>query len=156
MYAAISRPKNTVNYIAPMVKEVEQNITKYLNIQDSSTNKEEYKIESFYNKNAINVKKTLESKNIRVLVIGNGDKIVNQYPSINSTIYEDDLVVIKTNNLDNKMLDLTGYSKKEVINILNLLDINYEIEGNGYVYEQSIPVDEEITDKIIVKLKDKY
>ena len=156
IYAAIKRPKDTVNYVAPMIKEVEQNITKYLNIQDSSKEKEKYKIESFYNRNIGTIKQELENKNIRVLVIGNGEKIIGQYPNINNIIYEDDLVILKTNGFDNKMIDLTGYSRKEVINILNLMDVSYELEGNGYVYEQSIISGEDISDKIIIKLKDRY
>ena len=156
IYAAIKRPKDTVNYVAPMVKEVEMNITKYLNIQDSSQNREEYKVDSFYNRNVNDIKNKLESNNIRVLVIGNGDKVTRQYPSINSIIYEGDLVVLRTNSFDNKMIDLTGYSRKEVINICNLLGISYELEGAGYVYEQSIAVGESITDKVIIKLKNKY
>lgn len=156
IYSAISRPKDNVNYIAPMVKEVEQNITKYLNIQDSSSDKKEYKIESFYNKNVEKIKRELKDKNVEVLILGSGNKVIEQYPSINSTINEDDLVILKTNSLDNKMINLIDYSQKEAINILNLLNVEYEIEGNGYVYEQSIQVGEEITDKIIVKLKNKY
>ena len=54
------------------------------------------------------------------------------------------------------MINLTGYSKKEVINILELLNIDYELEGNGYVYEQSISDGEDINGKVIVKLKNKY
>lgn len=156
LYAAIKRPKDTTNYIAPMIKEVEQNITKYLNIEDTSNEKKSYTIESYYNKNIYEVKNTLESKNINVLVLGDGSKIVNQYPSVNSTIYEDSLVVLKTNNFDNNMIDLTGYSYKEVDNILRLMGISYILEGNGYVYEQSIQEGEIITDTVTIKLKNKY
>lgn len=156
IYAAISRPCDTVNYVAPMIKEVEQNITKYLNIEDSSKEKEEYVVESFYNKNTSDVKDKLGRQNIEVLVLGDGDKVVDQYPSIDSKIYEDDMVIVKTNNVGDKMIDLTGYSRKQVINILELMGVLYEIEGYGYVYEQSIMVDEVIDDKIIVKLKGKY
>ena len=156
IYAAVNRPKDTTNYVAPMIKEVEKNITKYLNIEDNSSEKEKYNVESYYNKNVSVVKDYLEEEGINVLVLGTGNKVVDQYPSINSTIYEDDLIILKNDNFDNKMINLIGYSKKEVINILELLDIDYELEGNGYVYEQSIPGDEIINDKVIIKLKNKY
>ena len=156
LYAAIKRPKNTTNYVAPMIKEVEKNITKYLNINSGIKEKKEYTIESYYNKNVNSVKKALQDKNIRVLVLGSGDKVTSQYPSINSVIYEEDLVILKTNEIDNKMINLIGYSKKEVINILDLLDVSYELVGNGYVYKQSISSGKEITGKITLKLKDKY
>ena len=156
LYAAIKRPKDTTNYVAPMIREVEKNITKYLNIEEKSNEKKSYVVESFYNKKVNEVKTILESKNIKVLVIGDGTEIVNQYPSVNSTIYEDDLVILKTNNYDKRMIDLDGYSYKEVDNILRLMGVSYILEGNGYVYEQSIPVGEVINDTITIKLKNKY
>ena len=156
LYAAIKRPKDTTNYVAPMIREVEKNITKYLNIEEKSNEKKPYVVESFYNKKVNEVKTLLESKNIKVLVIGDGTEIINQYPSVNSTIYEDDLVVLKTNNYDKRMIDLDGYSYKEVDNILRLMGVSYILEGNGYVYEQSIPVGEVINDTITIKLKNKY
>ena len=156
LYAALKIPKDTTNYIAPMVKEVEKNITKYLNIEEANKDKSAYEIEAFYNMDVNTVKNYLDSKGIRVLVLGNGNKIIDVYPSINNTIYEDDLVILKTNNMNNKMINLIGYSYKEVINILKMLDINYTIEGNGYVYEQSILEGEDISDTITIKLKDKY
>ena len=139
-----------------MVKEVEQNITKYLNIEEKNNEKKSYIVESFYNKNVSDVKTYLENRNIKVLVIGDGTKVINQYPSINNVIYEDDLVVLKTNNYDNKMINLTGYSYKEADNILRLMGVSYILEGTGYVYEQSIPEGEIITDTVTIKLKNKY
>lgn len=156
LYAAIKRPKDTTNYVAPMIKEVEKNITKYLNIEKSNKDKEKYVMESFYNMDIGTSKGYLEGKNIRVLVLGDGNKVTSQYPSTNSTIYEDDLVILKTNGNTKKMIDLTGYSYKEANNILKMMDISFILEGNGYVYEQSVPVGEDITDTVTVKLKDKY
>ena len=55
------------------------------------------------------------------------------------------------------MIDLVGYSYKEANNILKLMDVNYSIEGNGYVYEQSVNAGDDIgNDEIIVKLKEKW
>lgn len=157
MYAAVKLPKDTTNYVAPMVKEVEKNITKYLNIEDSSKNRESYLIKSYLNRGVSSTVSNLQSNGIRTLVLGNGDKVIDQYPNNNSKLYEGDLVILKSNNFDNtKMIDLYGYSYKEVINILNLMGISYSIEGSGYVYEQSILVGEDITDTLVVKLKDKW
>ena len=58
--------------------------------------------------------------------------------------------------MNNIMIDLTGYSYKEVNAILKLFGINYVLEGTGYVYEQSILPGEEVTDTVTIKLKDKY
>ena len=139
-----------------MIKEVEKNITKYLNIEEGNQERRSYNVEFFYNKDVNSVKANLEGKNIRVLVLGDGNKIIGQYPNTNNVIYEDDLVILKTNNFDNKMINLIDYSYKEMMNILNLMNVLYTVEGNGYVYEQSILEGEEINDTVIIKLKDKY
>ena len=156
LYAAVKIPKDTNNYVAPMIKEVEKNITKYLNIEKTNDDKSSYTLESFYNKDVNYVKSYLESKNIKVLVLGEGNKVSYVYPNTNSVIYEDDLVILKTNKMNNIMIDLTGYSYKEVNAILKLFGINYVLEGTGYVYEQSILPGEEVNDTVTIKLKDKY
>lgn len=156
LYAAIKKPKDGINYIAPMIKEVEQNITKYLNITEKVKDKEEVVIESYLNKNVNDIKSSLENKKIKVMVLGDGDKIINQYPRNGSTIYEDDLVILKTNKLNNIMPNFIGLSYKEANNILKLMDKEYSLDGNGYVYEQNIESDSEITIPIVIKLKEKY
>ena len=156
VYAAIRRPKDTTNYIAPMIKEVEQNITKYLNITDKVKDKEKYNVGSFYNRNVNDVKKELEDNNLRVIVLGSGSRVIDQYPNIDTTIYEDDLVVLKTNESDYVMPNLIGLSHKEVDNLLKLMGVNYEIIGNGYVFEQSIEEGSTVFDNVTVNLRTKY
>lgn len=156
VYAALRRPKDTYNYIAPMIKEIEENITKYLNITEKVKDKKELIVDSYYNKNINSVKNTLEESNIKVVVLGTGDKITNQYPSIGTTIYEDDLVILKTNSDSYLMPNLIGMSYKEADNILRLLNIEYTLEGTGYVYEQSIGTDSLIDSKVTIKLRPKY
>ena len=63
--------------------------------------------------NTVSIDEVLERKN----------NVIEQYPNINTTIYEDDLIILKTNDYDNTMIDLVGYSRKEVINILKLLNV---------------------------------
>lgn len=156
LYAAVRRPKDGYNYIAPMIRKVEQNITKYLNITEKVKDKEEVLIEAYYNKNVIDIKNLLESKNIRVMVLGDGDRIIDQYPKSSTTIYEDDLVILKTNRLDNIMPNLIGLSYKEANNILKLMDIEYTTFGNGYVYEQNIEPGSIVDTSLEVKFKSKY
>lgn len=157
IYMALKKPKDTTNYIAPAVKDVVVNISKYLNITTEKNKDTSYRINNYINKNINNVKEELNNNELKVLVIGNGDKIINQYPKKNSILNKDNLVILLTNKFDNKMIDLTNYSYKEVINILKLMNVNYNIEGKGYVYEQSIKPGELINNRVIdIKLKERY
>lgn len=158
IYTAVKKPKDSNNYIAPAVKEVIQNISNYLNIKEDKVINTSYKIESYINKDTTSVVDNLKDTGINLIVIGDGNKIVSQYPNSNTDLTKGDNLILLTNNYDKKMLNLIGLSSKEVKIILDYMDINYTIEGNGYVYEQSVPEGTVLNpdDVITIKLKEKY
>ena len=156
VYMAVKKPKDSVNYIAPAVKSVVVNLSKYFNIQEKKKNVDGYNIGNYINKITTDTKKELNNNGIDVLVLGNGNKIVGQYPSEGVTLYNEDNVVLLTNNYDKTMIDFNGMSYKEASNILNLMGVKYKLEGYGYVFEQNVEVDKKIDKEIILKLKGKY
>ena len=158
VYTAIKKPKDSNNYIAPAVKEVIQNISNYLNIKEDKVINTSYEIGSYTNKDTTNVIDSLKDTGINLIVIGNGNKIVSQYPNSNTNLIKGDNLILLTNNYDKTMLNLIGLSYKEVNIVLSYMKVNYTIQGNGYVYEQSIPEGTIINpdDNLIVSLKEKY
>ena len=158
IYTAVKKPKDSNNYIAPAVKEVIQNISNYLNIKEGKVINTSYKIESYINKDTTSVVDNLKDTGINLIVIGDGNKIVSQYPNSNTDLTKGDNLILLTNNYDKKMLNLIGLSFKEVKIILDYMDINYTIEGNGYVYEQSVSEGTVLNpdDVITIKLNEKY
>ena len=86
-------------------------------------------------------------------MLGNGDKIINQYPSSGNVLNEGDVIVLLTNNYDKKMIDFFDFSYKDAINILDLMDVKYTLDGNGYVYEQNIESDKIVSENDVVELK---
>ena len=155
IYMALQKPKDSVNYVAPAVKEVLTNINKYLNINTGEEVKENVYLSSYINKNVNDVVSELNSKGINTVVIGNGVKVVNQYPG-SSTVLLNDKVYLLTNNYNKEMIDVSGMSYKDATNILKMLGINYETEGIGYVYEQSVLPGSVVEDKVIIKFKNNY
>ena len=158
IYTAVKKPKDSNDYIAPAVKEVIQNISNYLNIKEDKVINTSYKIESYINKDTTSVMDNLKDTGINLIVIGDGNKIVSQYPNSNTDLTKGDNLILLTNNYDKKMLNLIGLSSKEVKIILDYMDINYTIEGNGYVYEQSVSEGTVLNpdDVITIKLNEKY
>ena len=156
VYMAVKKPKDSVNYIAPAVKDIIVNLSKYFNIEEKKDTNDGYKISNYINKTTTDVKKILEKEGIDVLVLGNGNKIIGQYPSEDVTLYKSDKLVLLTNNYDKSMIDFKGMSYKDVVGILNLMDVKYKLDGYGYVYEQNIDVGKKIDKEIELKLKGKY
>ena len=124
------------NTIKPIVK----NVSKYLEIYDTVEDKtiENYTVDNYINKDLSKVKQVLTKNKINYLLLGDGNKIINQYPEKGSIINVNDTIILLTNDTQYKMPDLTGYSKKQVRAVCNFLNIKCSFSDYGYVSSQSI------------------
>ncbi len=156
IYMAVKKPKDSTNYVAPAVKDVLVSVSKYLSITESKSEIKHITTEDYSNKNVSDISKKLKESNIKVLVLGNGEKVINQYPKKGITIYEGDMIVLRTNNYDKEMIDLTGFSYKEAREILTLMGVEYELKGYGYVSNQSVSKGEKVDKKVTVEFKGLY
>ena len=138
------------------------NISSYYEIYDDTTNEVEVldmlEITSYKNKNTSEVLSTLKDFGVKTIIIGDGNKVIDHYPSKGIKITNKDLVILLTNDNNHKIPDFTGLSMNETKTLLSYLDIQYTIEGNGYVVSQSIAKDTLITDEMVLNLvlKDYY
>ncbi len=160
IYAVMEKPTWNKSYgIAEVVNNVIKSVVKYKNMfvpEKEKTKQETYEITSYTNKNLEDVTQNLISNNISPIVIGNGKKIVNQYPKAGTKIVSYDKVFLLTNDNKITMPNLTGYTRSDAIAILDLLGLQYDIVGYGNVVDQSIKSDTVITkgNKIIITLED--
>ena len=152
IYAALKKPKDEINYVSEAVKDVVVNTSKYLNIIVDEYSNTSYKLESYVNKNTEIVKNDLEKKQMKVYILGNGEKIINQYPSKSSEMYSGSVVALLTNTYDKAMPNLVGLSYKDAINILKLMGVKYSVNGNGYVTAQNVTEGTIISDDLIVEI----
>ena len=166
-YVAAKKPDDggggRVKPMSTVVKEIVTNISSYYDIYDGeeqvSKKLDKYTILSYKNKKTEDIINSLSSSGIRIVVIGEGDKVIDQYPKSGSVLTSKDMVILVTNDDTHvKVPDLNGYSLSQVKTILSYLNIKYDIQGNGYVYDQSISkdtyIDKDMT--ITVYLKDYY
>ncbi len=152
IYTALKKPKDTTNYIAPAVKDVVVNTSKYLNIIVDNSKTTTHKLESYVNKETSIIKSKLEENKMQVYILGTGEKIINQYPEKGSKLYPGSVVALLTDNYDKKIPNLTGLSYKDAINILKLMGVRYTAEGKGYVINQSIEEGSIVTEDMTVNL----
>ena len=106
--------------------------------ENETSNKELYKLESFINKNVSDVSKYLEDKSLNPIIIGNGTKVVKQYPNKNTEVLDNDKIFLITNSDEYKMLNIKNWSRSDVIKFCNITNLECTFTGNGYVTNQSI------------------
>lgn len=156
MYMAVKKPKDANNYIAPAIKNILVNVSKYLKIDENNLDRKSVIIEDYSNKTTTNIKSKLEQYEIKVVTLGTGNKIISQYPSKKTTVYQGDLVVLLTNDYDKRMIDFTNMSYKECDSILKLMGVTYTLSGYGYAYSQNIEVGSKIDQDVSIQFKSIY
>ena len=138
IYASVKR-SGTSKAISKPVTEIVKNMNKYLNIFDDDKKEKTVKnhvIDNYLNTELSTVKS--EAKYIKKLIIGNGSKVVNQYPSKGTVIDSNESLILLTNSSSYKMPNLKGYSKLEANEVCSMLGLKCTFKGYGYVNNQSI------------------
>ena len=98
----------------------------------------------------------LESNQLNVVTIGNGDKVIKQYPSAGNDVYTNQRVFLLTNGNEINLPDFTNWTRKDIISFWNLTNLPITMDGYGIGYEQSLAAGS-IADgsvEIIIKLHD--
>ena len=161
IYASVKRPSNgSQKPISNAVKEVVLNTGKYLGTEKQAATDQviEYKLPSFTNKDLEKVKTTLTNNGMNYQIIGNGTKVVKQYPAFKTTVTNKDKIYLITNDNNYVIPNVVGLSSKEAKSLLEILGIKVKLEGSGYVKIQSISENTPITDgmEIVLGLDKKF
>ena len=143
IYVAIKKPKTYFSEaIAPYTKEVIGNIAKYKNmysdVEEKKSSIQKYTMKSYINNKSLLANNELKKIKMNTIIIGNGDNVIDQYPKEGSTIISGDKVFIVTNGSDILMPNMSKWSLSDVSRFAKLANINYKVNGHGFVTEQNI------------------
>lgn len=143
LYIAVKSENCSARTISVSVKNLIKNTSKFLGIYDetkvNTTKLDEFTVESYVNKDVKTVTSNLTANKIDYVLLGDGDRVVAQFPKENEVINKINKVFLLTNSEIIKMPDMTGYSARDFYSLMSLLKIPYTIDGVGYVTSQSIP-----------------
>ena len=159
IYMSVKRSANESLPLTTSVKSIVKNVSTYLNIFD--TKKEEVVenkiVNSYLNKDKEQTLNKLKESGIDTVIVGDGSKIIDQYPKKDYILSQNEKVILITNGTYT-MPNLKGFSKKEVRAICDMLDLSCSLEGFGYAKEQSLKSGTSIKkgDNITIKFKELY
>lgn len=157
IYAAIKKPpENSTKILSESINELVKNIARYREMFDSDKHVSDIKIiniDSYLNKDLDYALDKL--KDINVIVLGDGNRIINQYPSVNTKMLSNESILLLTNSNNILMPDTIGWSRNMINGFCDLLKMECTINGTGYVVEQSIPVGNVIDNNMLFNLDNK-
>ena len=156
IYASVKRPSGgSQKPLSNAIKEIVNNASKYYGNDDTQTPEvevTEYELPSFLNQDIESVKTTLNSNQMTYQILGNGNKVVKQYPEQTDKITNKDTVYLITNDTNITIPNVVGLSSKVANNLLQLLGVKVKLDGVGYVTAQSVVEGTAITDGLEVTL----
>lgn len=87
----------------------------------------------------------LSSTSAEVVVLGNGNTVIDQYPKSTSSIASGQRVFLLTDTESFTMPDMSGWSRKDVASLWAVTGYAFELSGEGSVVSQSIPAGTVVT-----------
>jgi penicillin-binding protein 2B len=153
VYVAVQKPKLEGKAgsvpVSMIFNTVMKNSLQYLQIDptedkesanNSKTVEEGIKLPSLVGMNPAEAEHQLEELGLEPIILGSGQEIIAQYPDVETPIIVNEKVLLQASE-NVKMPNMTGWSKRDVMKLGNLIDLSVKSEGSGYVAKQSIKKD---------------
>lgn len=155
IYFSIKQLIGSTSDIADAVTTAVEEIANYANLTEEKNDLDESKIikvANYINTKVEYSKEIINTLKLNPIIIGNGEKVINQYPRKNSTLVAGNKIFLLTNSKEYKMPDIKDWSLTEVISFCNLIGLKYEYDGYGYVKDFNISKDSVIDINTTLKL----
>ena len=139
-YVSVKDFKTDSTALSKNIKMVIKDVATYLNMYNTKEEKKDSRltVESYINKDTELVKDSLIRNSINVTLLGDGNRIINQYPVSGTIINKGDRVFLQTNDNNILMPNMIGYSRNDVLVFTSFIGLTPTFTGNGYVVSQSI------------------
>ena len=142
IYVSVKKFQGASSSLGNIIKKMVESVVTYKNLSDKDSNVDESKvinIASYINQGKNETVKLLEKYGLCPIVIGDGEYIINQYPSTNSSVLYGSKVFLVTNGNNITMPNFIGWKNNEINTFAKLIKINYNIDGYGKVINTNIP-----------------
>ncbi len=165
VYVAVDRPKLEIYEsgsapVSQIFTSVMKHSLQYLSIapnaRSTSTNSidEGLQIRNYVGENTSSAALDLAELGLDVHVIGTGNKVVSQLPLSGTRLLPGEKILLQTEGVSFRMPDIMNWSLRDVMKFADLLDLNANLIGTGFVKEQSVLPNSEIKkgDYLVIEL----
>ncbi|MCR5095723.1 MAG: penicillin-binding protein [Erysipelotrichaceae bacterium] len=99
---------------------------------------EKYSMPNLLAHNVSDLETIMSDIDLNVIMIGDGNNIIDQYPKQNTDVYTDQKVFVKTDGNNIYLPDFSGWTRKDVIGYWNMSCLPITLKGYGVAFEQSV------------------
>ncbi|MGN1385115.1 MAG: penicillin-binding protein [Bacillus sp. (in: firmicutes)] len=160
MYVAVKQPNlsnggSGTDALSSIFNPVMKNSLQYLNIASTeTTSKESASLADYEEQSVETAVAELTEQGYTPIVLGSGDTVTAQSPAAETVLIEGEKVLLLTEGTVT-MPDLLGWSLRDVMKLSNMIGLELNTAGSGYVTQQSIASGTAIEDQehLIVEMK---
>lgn len=160
MYVAMKKPtlpsgKTAADGLSSIFKPVMKSSLQYLNIESTeTTTKETVSIDDYEGVSVEKATVELTQLGYEVVTLGNGTTVVGQAPIANTALIQGEKIILTTDKAV-VMPDMVGWSLRDVMKVVNLVELDLNVTGTGYVKAQNVSAGAEIKkgDYIVIELQ---
>ncbi|PAD65707.1 penicillin-binding protein [Bacillus siamensis] len=163
IYVAVQQPQlkagqSSSDPVAEIFNPTMKNSLHYLNIEPtekSDSGQEEtksQKMPDLTDKTVTNAEKEAKNEHLIPIVIGSDVAVKEQYPKAGEDVITNQKIFLKT---DGKMImpDMSGWSRREVLQFSKVSGIHIDVSGEGYAASQSVKKGKELKGNTVIKVK---
>lgn len=156
IYVSVKDFKGSSKNMGNIVKKLVESVAKYRNLDERPSDIDSSKIvtiDNYLNKDTKDSVSKLQAKGISSIVIGDGNKVINQYPKKDTKTSQKARVFLVTNGNKVTMPDIIGWSSNEFIDFCKLVGVKYELDGYGYITSSNIEVGTVLNENTVIAVK---
>lgn len=152
---SLSQTETGSDPVAFIFNHVMENSLHYLNIEPDKEDEQEeidvVEIPQITNKKVTAVQKDLEKLGFEVAVVGEGEQVAAANVEAGEKLLPRQRIILVTDKPT--IPNMTGWSLKDVSTLANLLNIEIDISGQGFVVAQSVESGTKIKDDLKVEVE---
>lgn len=145
-------------YFQDIVREALLAVDSYTSNNSQTTSNSEsavytvYTMPSLINHSFDYINEKLDDCATSIYYIGDGSSVIEQYPSANTETISTQKVFLLTDSDKYVMLDMSGWSRKDIVVYCEMIGISVTFEGSGYASAQSISEGELLTSESVLTI----
>lgn len=155
IYLSVKKYQGTSASMGKIVKDVVEAVAKYKDLSSKESNTDNNKIitiENYLNEETSAIKEKITNLSLTPIIIGDGNKVIGQYPFNKTKVLAGSKVFINTNGSNLIMPDVNGWSSSEFISFANLAGLTYNITGYGKVKSTSVSAGDVIDKSSLIEV----
>ncbi|UQS85550.1 penicillin-binding protein [Apilactobacillus apisilvae] len=156
LYLTMKQPKLPAGKTASQLMAQIFNPVMRLALEENvnANNSNDVEVPKIVNDSIDDAKNKMKKSKVKYIVIGNGNKVMDQSIDPYEKVTKDRLVILQTDG-DKKLANFKGWSRYDVATYCRMAGISVDLQGDGYAYQQSILPNSPIYDmsKLSVKFK---